>query len=120
MHNGEVLRFEKSLEMAQKQLRETNSGPLIATNVKQEADLTTKANIPLTETTKRLSQQERTNGESGGAMEPDSPTRSRYDRKPRIQTINFFKTRYYQIKPIKIAIGFLKRVPLLLHHLQER
>ena len=107
--------------MAQKQLRETNtSGPLIATNIKQEADPTTKANIPLTETTKRLSQQERTNGESGGAMEPDSPTRSRYDRKPRIQTTTFFKTRYYQIVPIKIAIGFLKRIPLLLHHLQER
>ena len=71
--------------MAQKQLRETNSGPLIATNIKQEADPITKANIPLTETTKRLSQQERTNGESGGAMEPDSQTRSRYDRKFRFQ-----------------------------------
>ena len=103
--------------MAQKQLRETNSGPLIATNIKQEADPTTKTNIPLTETTKRLSQQERTNGEDGG---PNSPTRSRYDRKPRIQTTTFFKTRYYQIVPIKIAIGFLKRIPLLLHHLQER
>ena len=115
-----MLRFEKSLEMAQKQLRETNNGPLIATNIKQEADPITKANIPLTKTTKRLSQQERTNGENGGAMEPDSPTRARYDRKPRIETLKFFKTRYYQTEPIKIAIGFLKRIPLLLHHLQER
>ena len=73
-----MLRFEKSLEMAQKQLRETNSGPLIGTNIKQEADPTTKANIPLTETTKRLSQQERCNGESSGPTESASPTRSRY------------------------------------------
>ena len=86
-----MLRFEKSLEMAQKQLRETNSGPLIATNIKQEVDPTTKANIPLTETTKRLSQQERTNGENGGAMEPDSPTRARYARKPRLRRSSFSK-----------------------------
>ena len=86
--------------MAQKQLRETNNGPVIGTNIKQEADPTSKANIPLTETTKRLSQQERTNGENGEAMEPDSPTRSRYDRKPKIELI-------------KIAIVFLKRIPLL-------
>lgn len=57
-HNGEVLRFEKSLEMAQRQLRETNA------NV--------GANHALTDTSKKLS----INGDAAaGPAGRDSPTK---------------------------------------------
>ena len=78
VHNSEILKFEKSLEMAQKQLRETNNGFVNGSNNKQDIDMAVKANIPLTETTKRLSQQDRTNEENGAPVGRDSPTKPRY------------------------------------------
>lgn len=74
VHNGEVMRFEKSLELAQKQLRETNNGYVNGANGK-DADPASKANLPLTETTKRLSQQERLNGEVTVPTGRESPTK---------------------------------------------
>lgn len=55
--SADSLRFEKSLEMAQRQLRETNGDARQVNGIlKQRDDEAQKANLPLTETARRLTQ----------------------------------------------------------------
>ena len=70
------MKFERSLEMAQKQLRETSNGAVNGVNGvngRLEPDpAATKANLPLTDRTKRLTLQ---NGEHGAAPTGGQPQR---------------------------------------------